>query len=128
MIDWLEWNLRFAGSENWKTWSASAVIEGCLSSSADLLIVMDADLQHDEKMIPEIVARLSDDADIVVVSRDFQKRLQGLSPLRQRISRLANYLLQPLLSYKVMDPMSGFFGIRGTRFGELAPEVVTGRV
>ncbi|MBK6868864.1 MAG: glycosyltransferase [Burkholderiales bacterium] len=102
---------------------ASAVIEGCLSSSADLLIVMDADLQHDEKMIPEIVARLSDDADIVVVSRDFQKRLQGLSPLRQRISRLANYLLQPLLSYKVMDPMSGFFGIRGTRFGELAPKL-----
>ena len=28
----------------------SAVIEGCLSSSSDLLIVMDADLQHDSKI------------------------------------------------------------------------------
>ena len=28
---------------------SSAVIEGCLSSSSDLLLIMDADLQHDEK-------------------------------------------------------------------------------
>ena len=31
---------------------SSAVIEGCLSSSSDLLLIMDADLQHDEKKIP----------------------------------------------------------------------------
>ena len=28
---------------------SSAVIEGCLSSSADFLLIMDADLQHDQK-------------------------------------------------------------------------------
>ena len=30
---------------------SSAVIEGCLSSSSDLLLAMDADLQHDEKFL-----------------------------------------------------------------------------
>ena len=34
---------------------SSAVIEGCLSSSADLLVIMDADLQHDERKILEII-------------------------------------------------------------------------
>ena len=28
---------------------SSAVIEGCLSSSSDLLLVIDSDIQHDEK-------------------------------------------------------------------------------
>ncbi len=102
---------------------ASAVIEGCLSSSAELLIVMDADLQHDEKMIPEIISKLSRNADVVVVSRNLQERLHGLSPLRQKASRWANYLLRPLLRYKLADPMSGFFGIRSCHFEQLAPKL-----
>ena len=34
---------------------SSAVIEGCLSSSADLMLVMDADLQHDENKILHMI-------------------------------------------------------------------------
>ena len=34
---------------------SSAVIEGCLSSSSDLLLIMDADLQHDESKILEMI-------------------------------------------------------------------------
>ena len=34
---------------------SSAVIEGSLSSSAELLLIMDADLQHDESKIPAML-------------------------------------------------------------------------
>ena len=34
---------------------SSAVIEGCLSSSSELLVIMDADLQHDESKILEMI-------------------------------------------------------------------------
>src|SRR5574342_1107004 len=34
---------------------ASACIEGMLASSAPYLIVMDADLQHDERLLPEMM-------------------------------------------------------------------------
>src|SRR5688572_16644395 len=49
---------------------ASACIEGMLASSAPYLAVMDADLQHDETLVPKLLAAARDDgADIVVASR-----------------------------------------------------------
>ena len=41
--------------EEFKEYLSSAVIEGCLSSSSDLLVIMDADLQHDESKILEMI-------------------------------------------------------------------------
>ena len=37
---------------------AGACIEGMLSSAAPFVAVMDADLQHDEKVLPQMLARL----------------------------------------------------------------------
>src|SRR6267143_3454355 len=49
---------------------ASACIEGMLASSAPFLAVMDADLQHDETLLPQMLAALkSEDLDIVIGSR-----------------------------------------------------------
>src|SRR2546425_11171223 len=49
---------------------ASACIEGMLASSAPYLAVMDADLQHDEALLPEMLVRLEhSDAELVVGSR-----------------------------------------------------------
>src|ERR1700748_1013167 len=49
---------------------STAVVEGALSSAASLIAVMDADLQHDESVLPAMVAELrSGDLDIVVGSR-----------------------------------------------------------
>ena len=49
---------------------ASACVEGMLATSAPLLAVMDADLQHDEALLPPMVARLRrGDVDLVVGSR-----------------------------------------------------------
>src|SRR4051812_43145370 len=40
---------------------STAVIEGLLASSAPYLAVMDADLQHDEKLLPRMLATLKED-------------------------------------------------------------------
>ena len=47
-----------------------AVIEGILSSSAPLVVVMDADLQHDETILPTMLDQIrNNQTDIVVGSR-----------------------------------------------------------
>src|SRR3954463_6243295 len=49
---------------------SSAVVEGMLASSAPYLAVIDADLQHDENLLPQMLAVIkAEDLDIVVGSR-----------------------------------------------------------
>ncbi len=49
---------------------STAVIEGMLASSAPYLAVIDADLQHDETLLPQMLATLKAEAlDVVVGSR-----------------------------------------------------------
>ena len=92
---------------------ASACIEGMLASSAPYLAVIDADLQHDESLIPELLARLRDgDADIAVASRYLEGASTGeLAAGRVRLSRLASALSR-VLTRDLTDPMSGFFMVR----------------
>jgi dolichol-phosphate mannosyltransferase len=92
---------------------ASACIEGMLASSAPYLAVMDADLQHDEKLLPELLeAAKQENADVVVASRYMAGgSTGGLAADRVRISRLASRL-SGLLSKDLTDPMSGFFVVR----------------
>src|SRR5258706_49405 len=48
----------------------SACIEGMLASSAPYLAVIDADLQHDETLVPQLLAKArQEDADVAVASR-----------------------------------------------------------
>ena len=49
---------------------AGACIEGMLSSAAPYVAVIDADLQHDEKVLPAMLAKLqSGEADLVAATR-----------------------------------------------------------
>lgn len=92
---------------------ASACIEGMLASSAPYLAVMDADLQHDEKLLPQLLhAAKTEEADVVVASRYMAGGSTGeLAADRVRISRLASRM-SALLSKDLTDPMSGFFVVR----------------
>lgn len=94
---------------------ASACIEGMLASSAPYLVVMDADLQHDERLIPGLVDALkSGGADIAVASRYMEGGSTGeLAADRVRISRAASSLGR-LLCKGLRDPMSGFFAVQRT--------------
>jgi dolichol-phosphate mannosyltransferase len=92
---------------------ASACIEGMLASSAPYLAVIDADLQHDETLVPALLdAAKHGDADVVVASRYMAGGSTGdLAQDRVRISRLASGISQ-LLCKGLTDPMSGFFLVR----------------
>lgn len=92
---------------------ASACIEGMLASSAPYLAVIDADLQHDETLVPKLLeAAKRDEADVVVASRYMAGGSTGeLASDRVRISRLASALSQ-VLCKNLTDPMSGFFVVR----------------
>ncbi len=94
---------------------AGACIEGILASSAPFVAVMDADLQHDEALLPAMLALLrADQADLVVASRRLAAPdgPAGLTAARQLASKGANALARRLLKLPLSDPMSGFFMIR----------------
>ena len=92
---------------------ASACIEGMLASSAPYLAVIDADLQHDETLVPKLLeAAKRDAADIVVASRYMEGGSTGaLAAERVRASRAASALSR-VICRGLTDPMSGFFVVR----------------
>lgn len=94
---------------------ASACIEGMLASAAPYLAVMDADLQHDEMILPEMMRWLKQsDLDIVIGSRFMSggRADLGLSQRRLWLSRLGSSLSRMISGASLSDPMSGFFMLR----------------
>jgi dolichol-phosphate mannosyltransferase len=105
-----------------RTGLAGAVIEGWMSSSADLVAVMDGDLQHDERILPEMYSLLeSGSGDLVIGTRLGDEG--GLSPARQKLSDLGKWFFHRIAGAPVTDPMSGFFMIRRDVVSELAPRL-----
>lgn len=104
---------------------AGACIEGMLSSAAPFVAVIDADLQHDEKVLPQMLARLRDgSADLVAGTRYVEGgNADSFSGSRGAISRLATTLTRRLVGTNLSDPMSGFFMMRRDRLEELAPRL-----
>jgi dolichol-phosphate mannosyltransferase len=102
------------------------VIEGVLASAAAFVAVMDADLQHDETLLPAMLAALREDrADIVIGSRYLAGggAEAGLTAARGAGSRLANRLARLVLRAEVSDPVSGFFMVKRAVFDEAAPQL-----
>ncbi len=97
---------------------ASACIEGVQTSTAPYVAIMDADLQHDESLLPRMLEYLqSGDYDVVVGSRYVTGGdVADWDPRRAGMSRLATRLGQLILKSHVADPMSGFFMIRREAF------------
>lgn len=93
---------------------AGAVLYGWSQSGANLLGVIDGDLQHPPELLPELLSE-AQNADIVVASRYAQSNgTKGWNPLRAALSRLSTLAASPLMNKKnlrVTDPMSGFFVI-----------------
>jgi dolichol-phosphate mannosyltransferase len=104
---------------------AGACIEGMLSSAAPYVAVIDADLQHDEKVLPDMLAKLrGGGADLVAATRYVGGgSAASFSEGRGAISRLATRLTHRLVGTPLSDPMSGFFMMRRDRFDEIAPRL-----
>jgi dolichol-phosphate mannosyltransferase len=94
---------------------AGAILHGWTNTDAELLGVMDADLQHPPALLPSLLKEVSDGADVVVASRYAKEDgVQGWNPVRAAISRLSTLATRPLLPNQlgITDPMSGFFIVR----------------
>ena len=93
---------------------AGACVEGILSSSAPYVAVMDADLQHDEALLAQMLTQMkTGDIDLAVGTRYVEGgSADAFSGIRGRLSRMANEAAQRLLGTQLSDPMSGFFMIR----------------
>lgn len=86
-----------------------SVIEGFSHAKGDYFLVMDADGQHDETRIPDMLKQIKSH-DIVLGSRFIPGgSVKGWSKKRVFVSKVAALLAKPLLSTKINDPMSGFF-------------------
>ena len=104
---------------------AGAVIEGILSSSAEYVAVIDGDLQHDERILPQMREALADDrADLAIGTRVTETAAErGLTPARQRLSDAGAYFFKHISGLNVSDPMSGFFMIRRRIVDQVAPRL-----
>ncbi len=102
---------------------AGACLEGVLAAQADVVVVMDADLQHDAALVPALHAAVADGhADIAVASRFVDgMRVEGLSAERLLSSRLAIAACRTLLGVTITDPLSGFFAARRSVVEAAAP-------
>jgi dolichol-phosphate mannosyltransferase len=89
-----------------------------LATGAPFLAVMDADLQHDESILPRMLETLrEDDLDIVVGSRFSAGGSVGaLSRGRLLLSRLGRQLSRIVSHADLNDPMSGYFVLRRSFF------------
>jgi len=80
----------------------------CLKHGADIVVEMDADMSHDPKYIPALIAGLKD-ADLVLGSRRLKgSREVGRGLIRQFITWGANLYITLMLGIKVRDCNSGF--------------------
>jgi dolichol-phosphate mannosyltransferase len=106
---------------------ASAVIRGFREARGQVLAVMDADLQHDEALLPVLVEGARG-ADFVVASRTVEGGAFGRWAWHRRLkSWVATMLARLVVDVSLSDPMSGFFALRRDVFtalddGSLRPE------
>jgi dolichol-phosphate mannosyltransferase len=94
---------------------AGAVLRGWEETDAEMLAVMDADLQHPPELLPKLWAELDAGADLVVGSRyACGGCMRGWKLVRQLISRGAIWMTLPVqrAGMRARDPMSGFFMVR----------------
>lgn len=105
---------------------SSACIEGMCATAAPVVAVIDGDLQHDETLLPRMLAALREDdgLDLVVGSRfvaggdtgDWDRDRVAKSAFATRLSRR-------VLKADLSDPMSGFFAIRTAVVRGIVPDL-----
>jgi len=97
---------------------AGAVIHGWAQTDADLLGVIDADLQHPPELLPDLVEAVLDRGDIAIASRYVTGNRDSVgewNKFRLFVSRCSTLLATAPLRSKgldVKDPLAGYFVVR----------------
>jgi dolichol-phosphate mannosyltransferase len=106
---------------------ASAVVEGALASTTPIVAVIDADLQHDETILPDLYRAVADGGNELAIGTRYAANgsTGEWAQDRLRISRFATALAAPVMKTRLSDPMSGFFAVRREVLLEAAPKLST---
>ena len=100
-----------------------SVLEGMESAVGNILGVMDADLQHDISVLPQMLEECSSH-DLVIGSRYTDSNTKNsLSFLRKILSKSGTFFARVLLGLKISDPLSGYFLVKRDVFKELSSDI-----
>ena len=94
---------------------ASAVVHGFRHSRSELVVVMDADLQHPPQVLEDMLQAVRSGADLAIASRYVAGgSCEGWGFVRRIISKGAIFIAHLLLprTRRINDPMSGYFLFR----------------
>ena len=102
---------------------SSAVVEGALASTTPIIAVIDADLQHDERILPDLYKAIAKDGNELAIGTRYAGNgsTGEWDDKRLKISRFATALASPIMKTRLSDPMSGFFAVRRDVLLEAAP-------
>jgi dolichol-phosphate mannosyltransferase len=104
---------------------SSAVVEGALASTTPVIAVIDADLQHDEKILPDLFRAIATDGKELAIGTRYKSggSTGDWAAGRLKISRFATSLAAPIMKTRLSDPMSGLFAVRRDVLLEAAPRL-----
>jgi dolichol-phosphate mannosyltransferase len=103
---------------------SSAVMEGFEEARGDVLIVMDADGQHDPRLLPDLAGAVRRGSALAIGSRYVEGgSVRGWHRSRHILSRLATRLAHAASRVRVSDPMSGFFAIDRNAYAKIKREL-----
>jgi dolichol-phosphate mannosyltransferase len=104
---------------------SGAALEGMLSAHAPIVAVIDADLQHDETLLPRMKAALdAGEADLAVATRYADGGSGDALPgSRRALSALGGRLVRHLFGVRLSDPLSGYFMARRSLIERVAPRI-----
>jgi dolichol-phosphate mannosyltransferase len=99
---------------------SSAVITGLDFATKKFVCVMDGDLQHNPKYIPEMLDLIIEDNNSLIIGSRFIKKLGN----EQRIdSKIGTFFCKLFFNKKVEDPLSGFFMLSTSVFKSIKEKV-----
>lgn len=103
---------------------SSAIVEGMMATTAPVVASIDADMQHDEAILPRLHDAILAGADLAVGTRYADEGSTGdWDEARVRKSAFATRLAGIVMRTHVSDPMSGFFVVRRAVMLEAVPNL-----
>jgi dolichol-phosphate mannosyltransferase len=104
---------------------ASACLDGIRASRAPYVAVMDADMQHDERLLSRMLSKLrTESLDVVIGSRTITGGGMGpLSSWRTIVSRAGSVVAGKVCGCSVSDAMSGYFMMRRSYFDRCSEHI-----
>lgn len=94
---------------------STAVIKGIKEVNSEIIVVMDADLQHPPRKLPGLLKKIEEGANLAIGSRYIEGgKVENWGPIRRLVSKAGTFVAKALFPIvrKVSDPMTGYFAVK----------------